>query len=66
MNTETIITLTFIICFSLGVLLVSGIDTLIKRKKAHNRYIRRLEIENAHLNRTIAVLRVALESKGGK
>ena len=56
----------FLICFILGVLLIGSIDYLIKRKNARERYIRRLQIENAHLKRTNSFLRVALETKGGK
>lgn len=66
MNTEVTLFITFLICFVLGVLLVGSIETLIKRRKAQERYIKYLQKENAHLKRTNAFLRVALETKGGK
>lgn len=66
MNTEITLFIVFLIFFILGVLLVGGIETCIKRKKARDRYIKRLQIENARLNRTNAFLRVVLETKGGK
>ena len=65
MNTEITLFILFLILFVLGVLLLSSIETLIKRKKAQERYIRRLQIENAHLNRTVSFLKIALETKGG-
>ena len=58
--------LSFLILFVLGVLLLGSIDYLIKCKKAQQRYIRRLQLENAHLKRTNAFLKVALNTKGGK
>lgn len=66
MNTGITLFIIFLICFVLGVLTLGGIETLIKRKKAQERYIKRLQIENAHLNRTVSFLKVALETKGGK
>ena len=66
MNTEVTLFILFLILFVSGVLLLGSIETLIKRKKAQERYIRRLQIENAHLNRTVSFLKVALETKGGK
>ena len=58
--------LSFLILFVLGVLLVGSINYLLERKKAQQRYIRRLQLENAHLKRTNAFLKVALNTKGGK
>ena len=66
MNIEVTLFIIFLILFVLGVLLVGGIETCIKRKKAQERYIRRLQIENAHLKRTNSFLKVALQTKGGE
>ena len=66
MNTEITLFILFLILFVLSVLILGAIETLIKRKKAQERYIRYLQKENAHLNRTVSFLKVALETKGGK
>lgn len=51
----------FISCF-LGALTVRGIETLIKRKKAHRRYLRRLEIENQRLKRVLNLYELELQT----
>ena len=65
MNSEITLFIIFLICFMLGVLLTGYIETLIKRKKAHERYIKQLQTENAYLKRTVAFFKIALETKGG-
>lgn len=65
MNTEVTLFICFLVLFILGVLLTGYIDTRIKRKKAKERYIRRLEIENLHLKRAVSFYKVALETKRG-
>lgn len=52
----------FISCF-LGALAVKGIETLVKRKKAHRRYLKRLETENQRLKNTVSFLSLELQTK---
>lgn len=65
MNSEMYLFIVFFICFMIGVLLVGYIETYIKRKKEQERYVRHLENENALLNRTVAFLKLTLDTKGG-
>ena len=57
--------LAFLICFIAGVLIVKGIETLIKRKNAHKRYLRHLETENQKLKRTLDFCKLELQTRGG-
>ena len=65
MNSEMYLFIVFFIFFTIGVLLVGYIETYIKRKKAQERYVRHLENENSRLNRTVAILKLTLDTKGG-
>ena len=66
MNTYVTLCIIFLILFVLGVLLVGGIENLIERKRKQERYIELLQLEIAHLKRTNAFLKIALQTKGGK
>lgn len=55
--------LAFLICFIAGILIVKGIETLIKRKKAYRRYLKRLEIENKKLKKTVNFLSLELQTR---
>lgn len=62
MNSATLF-IVFLICFVLGLFIVKWVETLIKRKKAHKRYLRRLEIENKKLKRTVNFLSLELQTR---
>ena len=66
MNDAAILFLSFFFCFVLGVFIMWGIETLIKRRKAHKQYLRRLEEENKRLKSTVALYGLELLSKDGK
>lgn len=55
--------LLFISCV-LGALTVKGIETLIKKKKAHRRYLKRLEAENKKLKQVVNFYWLELQTKG--
>ena len=55
--------LLFISCV-LGALTVKGIETLIKKKKAHRRYLKRLESENKKLKQVVNFYWLELQTKG--
>lgn len=61
-----ILFIVFLISFMLGILIAWGIETLIKRKKAHRRYLRRLQIENQRLKRVLALYELELQYIGSK
>lgn len=63
MTGEAILVITFIFSFVLGVLLAGGIETLIKRKKAHKRYLKRLEEENKRLKRVVNLYELELQTR---
>jgi hypothetical protein len=65
MNGGVILFLVFFISFVLGVLIVKGIETLIKRKNAQKRYLRHLETENQKLKRTLNFCKLELQTRGG-
>lgn len=56
----------FLISFTLGILIAWGIETLIKRKKAHRRYLRRLQTENQRLKSVVNLYELELQYKGSK
>lgn len=53
----------FFISAFLGALLVKGIETLIERKKANKRYLRRLETENQRLKRAVVFYELELQTR---
>ena len=65
MSIVNILFIIFVIFFFLCVLLIGGIETSNERKKAQKRYIKRLELENQRLKRTVTFLKIELETKGG-
>lgn len=53
----------FFISAFLGALTVRGIETLIERKKANKRYLRRLETENQRLKRAVVFYELELQTR---
>lgn len=63
MNSAVLFIMLFLSCV-LGALTVKGIETLIKKKKAHRRYLKRLEAENKKLKRVVNFYWFELQTKG--
>jgi hypothetical protein len=63
MNNDIILFFVFFISCFAGALLVRLIETLIKRYKAHKRYLRRIETENQRLKRTVSFMALELRKR---
>lgn len=53
----------FFVLWVIGALIIDGIEKLIKRKKAHKRYVKHLETEIQTLSKTINFLTIELQTK---
>lgn len=64
MASEVYLVIAFIICFVAGVLITGSIETLIKRKKARKRYLKRLQTENQRLKQVVNLYKLELQTRG--
>lgn len=63
MNTDTILVIIPLISFVASVLMVGGLEYLIKRYKAHKQYLRGLQVENQRLKRVLNLYELELTTK---